>query len=145
MSASMKTARQTIKQKKSAIWMKEWESNDKGRSIFKHMKTPNRMDNINLLNRDEQVTIFRLRSRHIPLNQHLTRIGAKTDPGCPLCPCPEETVDHHLFECPALDDLRTEYLPQKPDATNTLYGTKQQLRDTHKYYVMASSRRERVQ
>ena len=144
-SASMKTAKQTIKLKKSAVWMKEWETSDKGRTIFEHMKTPNKKDNINLLNRNEQVTIFRLRSRHIPLNQHLTRIGAKTDAGCPLCPCPEETVTHHLFVCPALDDLRTEYLPQKPDTTNTLYGTTLQLRNTHKFFVMASSRRARAQ
>ena len=48
------------------------------------------------------------------------RIGAIADSGYPLCPCPEETVAHHLFACPQ-DDLQTEYLPQKPDIANTLY------------------------
>ena len=111
---SMSTAKQIIKQTKKEIWMKEWETSDKGRAIFEHMKVPNKKDEINSLLRKEQVTIFRLRSRHIPLNSHLRRIGVQPNSECPLCQCPEETVEHHLLLCPALDDLRTELLPPKP-------------------------------
>ena len=121
--------------------MKEWETTDKGRSLFEHMKAPNKKDEINSLKRDEQVTIFRLRSRHIPLNAHLKRIGVKPNSECPLCGCPEETVEHHFFECPALDDLRNELLPPDPDTENTLYGPATQLRDSHTYHVMARRRR----
>ena len=35
-------------------------------------------DNINLLNIDKQVTIYRLRVQQVPLNSHLKRIGAVT-------------------------------------------------------------------
>ena len=115
------------------------------RHIFEHMTTPNPKDSLNLLKREEQVTIFRLRCQHVPLNAHLKRIGAITDSGCPLCPCLEETVAHHLFECPQLNDLRAEFLPRNPDIANTLYANPEQLKNTHKYFVMASSRRTRVQ
>ena len=143
--ASYTTAKQTIKQHKTEDWRNEWANSTTGRSIFTHMTTPNPRDSINLLKREEQVTIFRLRSGHVPLNAHLKRIGAIADSGCPLCPCAEETVAHHLFVCRQLDDLRTEYLPQNPDIANTLYTNPEQLRNTHKYFVMASGRRARAQ
>ena len=143
--ASMETVRKTIKQNKKRIWMNEWEASDKGRSIYQHMATPNPKDSINQLQRNEQVTIFRLRSGHTPLNAHLTRIGVKSSPGCPLCGCPNETTSHHLFECQALDDLRAEYFPPKPDTANTLYGTPEQLKNTHMFHFMANRRRARAQ
>ena len=95
--------------------------------------------------RDFHIRKFILRGGHVPLNAHLKRIGAIADSGCPLCPCAEETVAHHLFVCRQLDDLRTEYLPQNPDIANTLYTNPEQLRNTHKYFVMASGRRARAQ
>ena len=142
---TMNTAKQTIKQNKKEDWMNEWANNTTGRSIFNHMTTPNPRDKINKLNRDEQVTIFRLRSQHVPLNSHLKRIGAVADSRCPLCPCPDETVAHHLFDCPTLGDLRTKLLPQNPNIANTLYTNPEQLRNTHTYFVMANSRRTRAQ
>ena len=102
-------------------------------------------DNLNKLSRQEQVSIFRLRSRHIQLNGHLKRIGVKTDSSCPLCACKEESVAHHLFECQGLDDLRAEFLPSKPNFKNTLYGTEEQLANTHTFHVMAMSRRAAAQ
>ena len=143
--ASLNTAKQIIKQNKKEDWRNEWANSVKGRSIFDHMTIPNPKDSINSLKREEQVTIFRLRSQHAPLNSHLKRIGVVTDSRCPLCPCPDETVAHHLFECPTLDDLRIEFLPTKPDIANTLYANPDQLRKTHRYFVMANSRRTRAQ
>ena len=83
--ASMNTAKQIIKQNKKEDWRNEWALNDTGRSMFMHMATPNPNDHINTLSREEQVTIFRLRSQHVPLNSHLKRIGVVTDSRCPLC------------------------------------------------------------
>ena len=143
--ASMDTAKHIIKQNKRDIWMKQWTDSDKGRALYKHMTAPNKSDSINKLKRQEQVTIFRLRTNHIQLNKHLTRIGVKTNPGCPLCPCPEESVAHHLFQCPALDDLRAELLPPNSDVKNTLYGNAEQLRKTHQFHVMANGRRAQAQ
>ena len=144
-SASINTAKQTIKETKRRIWMKEWSETEKGRTIFDHMPSPKPNDSINILNRSEQVTIFRLRSGHAPLNKHLTRIGAKNNPLCPLCGVYEETVKHHLFECFALTDLRREYLPEQPDTENTLYGAPEALKSTHLFHVMANRRRARAQ
>ena len=144
-SASITTARQTIKQHKKKIWLDQWANTTKGRPIFQHMPSPNPKDEINKLKRHEQTTIFRLRSEHIQLNSHLKRIGVKTSPECPLCGCLEETVRHHLFECSALDDLRSEYLPPKPDTANTLFGPKDILKNTHIFHVMANIRRARAQ
>ena len=145
MSASMDTAKQIIRQKKREIWMKDWEESKKGRCIYTFMSAPDKKDNLNKLSRQQQVTIFRLRSRHIQLNGHLKRIGVKTDSSCPLCACTEESVAHHLFECEGLDDLRAELLPCKPDYKNTLYGTEEQLANTHTYHVMAMRRRASAQ
>ena len=142
--ASMDTAKQIIKRTKREIWMKEWSESDKGRAIFEHMSTPMKNDEINALKRQEQVNIFRLRSKHVPLNAHLKRIGVLTSSECPLCQVPEETVEHHLFLCPALDDLRTELLPPKPDISNTLFGTSLQLKNTNNFYVMAGQRRAKA-
>ena len=144
-SASLSTARQTIKQLKKKIWLNQWENSTKGRPIFQHMASPNPKDEINKLKRHEQTTIFRLRSEHIQLNNHLKRIGVKLSSECPLCGCPEETVKHHLFDCKALDDLRREYLPPKPDTANTLYGTREALTNTHNFHVMANRRRAKAQ
>ena len=109
------------------------------------MESPGPNDSINQLQRKEQASIFRLRSGHIPLNAHLTRIKVRTSPDCPLCGWAEETVTHHLSDCPALEDLRSEYLPPKPDTANTLYGNPDSLRDTHTYHVMANIRRAKAQ
>ena len=85
-SASINTAKlKAIKKTKKKIWMKEWSESDKGRNIFDHMPSPNLNDIINQLKRNEQVTIFRLKSGHSILNNQLTRIGAKNNPICPLC------------------------------------------------------------
>ena len=143
--ASLETAKQTIKQQKRKEWLNQWEQSTKGRLVFQHMPSPNPKDEINQLKRNEQCTIFRLRSGHIQLNSHLKKIGVKTSSACPLCGCPEETVSHHLFVCTALEDLRREYLPSKPDTANTLYGSKETLRYTHTFHVMATNRRARAQ
>ena len=144
-SASIDTAKQIIRQRKKEIWMKDWEECKKGRSIYAFMTAPDKNDNINKLTRQEQVSIFRLRSRHIQLNGHLKRINVKTDSSCPLCACTEESVAHHLFECQGLSDLRAELLPGKPNFKNTLYGKEEQLANTHIFHVMAMHRRALVQ
>ena len=141
----MDTAKLIIRQRKKELWMKDWEECKKGRSIYAFMTAPDSKDNLNKLSRQEQVSIFRLRSRHIQLNGHLKRIGVKTDSSCPLCACKEESVAHHLFECQGLDDLRAELLPSKPNFKNTLYGTEEQLANTHTFHVMAMSRRASAQ
>ena len=138
---SMRTVKQLLKSAKTEEWLNRWAMGKTGREIYKHMATPNPKDNINLLERRDQSTIFRLRTKHIQLNNHLNRIQPQHSPECQLCSHPYETVEHHLFECPALDSARKLLLPPRPDKWNTLYGTKQQLTNTCKYHYMALSQR----
>ena len=84
------------------------------------MAAPKRADPINDLNRKDQSTIFRLRTQHIGLNKHLYRIGATLTSACPLCDCLEETVEHHLFHCAPLADLRKQFLPPHFDKEKLL-------------------------
>ena len=90
------------------------------------MPTPDKGECINQVKRDVQVTIFRLRSQHIQLNQHLNRIGINTDAKCLLCRWSEESV--HFIYLNAFDDLRISFLHEVPNLINTIYGTPEQLR-----------------
>ena len=110
--------------------LKQWHEVTKA-DAFKYafMPTSYKGECINQVKRYVQVTIFRLRSQHIQLNQHLNRFGIKTDAQCPLSRCSEESVAHtcNLFECTALDDLRICLLHELRNLTNTIYGTPEQL------------------
>ena len=86
---SIENTKQTIRANKKEEWMNEWASGDTGRVMFQYMTTPKPKDSINELKRNESVTIFRLRTQHVPLNSHLRRIGVTEDSSCPLCPCPD--------------------------------------------------------
>ena len=138
------TTKNIIKQAFREEWMNEWAKGDTGRKVYDHMNTIKPKDNLKLLNRSDQTTIFRLRTQHITLNQHLNRINPEIPPLCPLCDHHQESVEHFLFLCPNLTDLRQQLLPPIPSLENTLYSDKDQLLNTSKFYNMAMSRRMRV-
>ena len=115
---TFQTVKQILRANTKEEWLNGWTLNQTGRELFKHMAAPNKADPINALNRKDQSTIFRLRTRHIALNKHLHRIGANATPACPLCNHPEESVEHHLHHCTPLDDLRTCYLPPQIKKTS---------------------------
>ncbi|EIW85807.1 hypothetical protein CONPUDRAFT_49054 [Coniophora puteana RWD-64-598 SS2] len=50
--------------------------------------------------RRKTAVLTQLRTRRLPLNQHLHRIGKRDDPHCEHCPDLDETVRHYLFSCP---------------------------------------------
>ncbi|GFS03713.1 ribonuclease H [Elysia marginata] len=135
------TARQIINHNYSENWMNMWAMGQNGRVVYKYMNSLKPNDNIRTLSRKEQVTIFRLRTQHAPLNYHLNRIKPQHPPMCPLCNDQFETTDHLLLHCPNLDDLRQDLLPPTPDITNILYSTTDQLKNTSKFYHMAMGRR----
>ena len=144
-STPMQTVKQILKANTKEDWMNRWAQGKTGRKVFAHMSTPSSKDNIKYISRREQATIFRLRTQHIQLNQHLNRIQPQLPPTCPLCNAPSETTDHHLFECTPLRDLRLSLLPKKPTQANTLYGSVQQLKNTCNFHFMAMGRRAKAQ
>ena len=135
------TCKQIIKEKSKKEWLDNWAQCNTGRIVYTYLKAPNLKDAINNLGRREQVAIYRLRTEHVQLNKHLSRIKADHSPRCPLCGDPYETVPHFLFECQKLKDLRQQYLPPLPDLENTLYSSKEQPEKTANYYHMANRRR----
>jgi hypothetical protein len=57
---------------------------------------------------------MQIRSRHVPLNTYLYRIGKARSRRCPKCEHTEgeaavpERVNHYIFECPAYEDEQWE-------------------------------------
>ena len=125
-------------------WLNQWAQGTTGRKMYREMNQPNKQDNIKFLPRKEQCTIFQLRTGHIALNSHLNRINPTHPPNCRRCPCPQETVDHFLLECPELTDLRYTLLPPQPTITNTLYSSIEQLKKTCKYVCLALTAKEQT-
>jgi hypothetical protein len=94
------------------------------------MNTPNLKDYVDLLQRQEQVILFRFKKRQISLNAHLNRIKQSIAPTCLMCNNSNETVTHHLLECRGLNNLRQTYLTYPPNIENTLYADTTQLTRT---------------
>ena len=144
-SVSQATVKQIIKSNAKMDWHNKWALSKKGRALFNFVAAPNKTDPINSLPRKEQVTIFRLRTTHAPLNAHLNKITKDHLPNCNLCSHNKEDVQHFLLECPALTDLRDRLLPRNPTIQSTLYSDKHQLKNTAKYFRMANGRRAQTQ
>lgn len=139
------TCCQMIRSNLREDWLNKWATGKTGRPMYGHMTRPQPNDTINKLKRRDQSTIFQLRTQHLPLNQHLNRIGVKQTAACPLCDHQSETVEHLLFNCRKLTDLRGCFLPKLPTISNCLYSTKKQLEQTCNYFRIALSRRANAQ
>ena len=93
-------------------------------------KMPTRPDSYHSLTRQDQVIIFRLRTGHCRLNQHLHR-KMKAVPS-PLCSCGEAEQDtHHILQdCGALGQLRKEMWPSPIPTEEKLHGSVEALQTT---------------
>ena len=131
------TARQVAKQKSKEVWLNKWITDDTGRTLFKYQPTPNAKDPIHDLKRKDQCNVYRLRTGHSLLNMHRNRLDPQAPPHCRHCPHPYETVEHHLFHCSKLRDLRKKLLPNNPDIENCLYSNATQLQKTSHYHSLA--------
>ena len=85
------------------------------------------------LNRASQAMIFRLRTGHIQLNAHLSRIRQNDKTKCRFCGRYSETVVHFLLECRQLGAYRRQFLPEKPTVQGCLYGDIKALNGTVSY------------
>ena len=142
---SMDTVKKMIRTNFKEEWLQGWINNGTGRALFENMNAPKKNDAINQLKRKDQTTIFRLRTTHVPLNGHLSKIKKNHPAHCRLCGHSNETVKHHLLDCPQLSDLRCSLLPAHPSISNTLFSNKVQLEKTCTFFYEASSRRARAQ
>ena len=143
--ATYDTAVRMIKSNFKEEWLNGWIRNTTGRALYNYMSTPKPKDPINLLKRGEQSTIFRLRTGHVPLNGHLSRIKKNFSSQCPLCKFPNETVEHHLLHCDKLKELRRQLLPAQPSISNSLFCDKDQLSKTCLFFYRASGLRASAQ
>ena len=132
------TAKQIANQNTQEVWYNNWMEDDKGRQLYQHLPKPNPKDPINNLDRKDQCNIFRLRTGHIMLNGHRNRIDPLVPPMCRHCGNHTETVEHHLFHCVNLRNLRKNLLPSNPTLENCLYGNGNQLKKTSKFHIIAS-------
>ena len=84
------------------------------------------LDQIWRLERAQQTTIFRLRTRHCGLSAHLKRIGISDTS---LCECGqgEQTPDHVLQFCPKYAERRQLTWPQDADLATKLWGSAEDL------------------
>ena len=143
--ATYETTCQMIRSNLHEEWMNSWATGTTGRPMYAHMNKPKHKDPIKKLKREDQTIIFRLRTRHVPLNSHLKRIHVKNTATCPLCGHPDETVEHHLFDCVALKELRERFLPPNANLHKCLYDTSDQMRKTSSYFKIASGKRAKAQ
>lgn len=94
----------------------------------------NKTDQIHHLNRNHQVAVFRLRTGHNKLNQHMARIGIKSTP---MCDCGDDTENacHLLMHCQLFDEIRKRYWPTPTPLDTKLYGTAMDLRRTADFFA----------
>ena len=107
-------------------------------SIIKSLyRTPRARDSYHQLSRAEQVIIFRLRTGHCRLKQHLHKKFRLSPSSTCSCGEAEETVEHVLQDCRNLRMLRDEMWPQPANMQDKLYGSVNQLQQTATYISRA--------
>jgi hypothetical protein len=94
----------------------------------KELKLPER-ESINMLNRKEHSTIFRLRTGHGGLRAHLHRIGLRESAACD-CGADRETPEHILMVCPTYSEQRLGIWSDGSSLKNMLWGTGDDLKRT---------------
>ena len=96
-------------------------------------RTTTTRDAYHLLNRPQQVMIFRLRTGHCRLNAHLS--GKMRLVPSPICSCglEDQTPEHILQTCPLFQKQREEVWPAAVPLRTKLYGCRRDLEDTTKF------------
>ena len=99
---------------------------------FQH-RPENPADPYYLLQRQQQVTIFRLRCGHCRLLQHLCRLGLSHTDSCP-CQTAPQSPEHVLQDCPLNEEARTKQWPNNTSMEEKLWGNLTQLRQTCEFF-----------
>ena len=85
-----------------------------------------------MLNRAEQVVLFRLRTGHSRLLSHMHRLKISHTDECP-CGTGIQTTEHVLRECPTFNTLRQETWNNDVSHQEKLYGPAAELRRTARF------------
>ena len=86
-------------------------------------------DQLHMLDRRAQTTIFRLRTGHCGLKKHLKRLGLSDTAHCE-CGSEEQTPHHILQTCPHHEAARQKYWPADTDVGTKLWGPAAELLKT---------------
>ncbi|XP_053376916.1 uncharacterized protein LOC128547772 [Mercenaria mercenaria] len=90
-------------------------------------------DDCRLLDRWEQVIIFRLRTGHNRLNAHMcTKLKLSPSPMCP-CGLEQQTAEHILQRCPRLENQRKRVWPNSTPMKIKVHGKMEDLKKTASY------------
>ena len=106
------------------------------KTIIKSLhNTPQQQDSYHQLSRPEQTIIFRLRTGHNRLNQHLYRV-MKVIPS-PMCPCgeTEQNTEHFLQTCKLHLAQRQKIWDQPTPIKEKLLGSLEDLQKTARFVV----------
>ena len=81
------------------------------------------------LPRQQQTTIFRLRTGHCRLRAYMYRMGLSDTPDCPRG-TDLQTPEHILQTCPTHQTARVKHCPEHMTVQQKLWGTKTNLGNT---------------
>ena len=93
---------------------------------------PQLEDEMQSLQRQQQTTIFRLRTGHCRLRAHMYRMGLSDTPDC-QCGTAQQTPEHILQTCPNHQEARVQHWPEHKTVQQKLWGNKENLANTSNF------------
>ena len=133
--ASFESARRTIREWEARQWFKSWDENLTGRGVWVSLKRPDRSDPWWRLRRREQAAVAQFRTGHCPIGAYFGRFRPNYDTRCRHCREDDETVEHVLTGCRALQEDRVD-VNGRPFAPG-LYGSLATLSSTGGFILRA--------
>ena len=106
------------------------------KTLIKNLHRPHKpQDGYYGLTREQQVIIFRLRTGHNRLNQHMHK-RLKLTPS-PICPCgaEEQNTEHVLQRCSQYEMLRKSIWPVEIPMREKIYGPQEELMKTTRFII----------
>ena len=97
-------------------------------------------DDYHILNREDRVILFRLRTCHNRLNHHMNKRFKLVPSAACICLQGDQTAEHVLQSCPRLQSVREEVWPYPKSLDTKLYGGREDLESTAAFIRLAKLR-----
>ena len=97
-------------------------------------------DDYHILNREDQVILFRLRTGHNRLNHHMNKRFKLVPSAACICLQEDQTAEHVLQSCPRFQSVREEVWPYPKSLDTKLYGGREDLESTAAFIRLAKLR-----